>query len=56
MFSIINDNTITQQFKDSDIILGFESKLSRSSILKFDKINKTSFVINHSQCNVKYNI
>lgn len=45
-----------QQFKDSDIIQSFESKLANSAFLKFDKIHKTKFIIVHSQCNVKYDI
>lgn len=45
-----------QQFKDNDIIQGFEGKLSNSPFLKFDKINKSKFIIVHSQCNVKYEI
>jgi hypothetical protein len=56
LFSIINDGTTTQQFKDSDIIQGFESKLSQYPILKFDKFHKTDFTILHSQCQVRYNI
>ena len=30
LFSIINDLTMPQQFKDSDIIQGFQNKLSKS--------------------------
>lgn len=54
LFSIINDFTMPQQFKDSDIIEGFESKLSKSCFLKFEKIHKSKFTIVHSQCSVKY--
>ncbi len=56
LFSIINDLTMPQQFKDSDIIQSFESKLANSAYLKFDKIQKTKFIIIHSQCSVKYDI
>lgn len=56
LFSIINDLTMPQQFKDSDIIQSFESKLANSAFLKFDKIQKTKFIIIHSQCSVKYDI
>lgn len=45
-----------QQFKDSDIIQSFESKLGKSDSLLFDKIHKNKFTILHSQCNVKYEI
>lgn len=45
-----------QQFKDCDIIQGFENKLSKCTALKFDKIHKNNFTIIHSQCNVKYSI
>lgn len=55
MFSIINDNTIPIQFKDSDIITGFQ-KIPKSGCLEFDKIKKNKFTILHSQCNVKYDI
>lgn len=43
------------QFKDSDIIAGFQSKL-KTPCLQFDKINKNKFTIVHSQCSVKYDI
>ena len=56
LFSIINDYTLPVQFKDNDIIEGFENKLSKSSCLEFDKIHKSKFIILHSQCNVKYDI
>lgn len=56
MFSIINDFTMPQQFKDNDIMEGFENKLSKCTVLKFDKIHKNNFIIIHSQCNVKYSI
>jgi myosin-7 len=56
LFSIINDNTTTQQFKDSDIIQGFEAKLSKYHSLKFDKFHRNDFTILHSQCNVRYSI
>jgi myosin heavy subunit len=55
LFSIINDNTMPVQFKDSDIISGFQSKL-KTPCLEFDKLNKNRFTIIHSQCNVKYDI
>ena len=53
LFSIINDFTMPQQYKDSDIIRGFEGKL-KSPHLTFDKINKSKFTIAHSQCSVNY--
>lgn len=56
LFSIINDNTTTAQFKDADMINGFQKKFDKSSCIEFDKINKNKFVILHSQCNVKYDI
>jgi myosin heavy subunit len=52
MFSIINDLTMPQQYKDSDIISGF-AKI-KSDALKFDKINQSKFMICHSQCDVSY--
>lgn len=55
LFSIINDNTIPIQFKDSDIINGFQ-KIPKSTCLEFDKMNKNKFIIIHSQCSVKYDI
>lgn len=54
LFSIINDLTMPQQFKDADIIQGFQSKLGKSSHLRFENIDRTKFTILHSQCNVKY--
>jgi len=45
-----------QQFKDKDMVQGFENKLGTSPYLKFDILNKSKFVIVHSQCNVKYEI
>ena len=55
LFSITNDLTMPQQYKDSDIIHGFETQL-KSSFLGFDKLNKHKFFINHSQCKVVYSI
>ena len=48
--------TMPQQFKDSDIIQSFQAKLSNSPFLKFDKLSKTKFIINHSQCSIKYDV
>lgn len=53
LFSIINDYTMPLQFKDMDIISGFETKI-KSPQLKFDKLNRTKYILVHSQCNVKY--
>lgn len=55
LFSIINDNTMPIQFKDADMINGFQNKI-KSTCLEFDKLNKNKFTILHSQCNVKYDI
>jgi myosin heavy subunit len=55
LFSIINDYTMPIQFKDSDIINGFQTKL-KSQNLEFDKLSKNKFIIIHSQCSVKYEI
>jgi hypothetical protein len=42
------------QFKDEDMMSGFQNKFSKNQHLEYDKINKTKFIIIHSQCNVKY--
>ena len=55
LFSIINDNTMPIQFKDSDMINGFQNKI-KSNCLEYDKLNKSKFTIFHSQCNVRYDI
>jgi hypothetical protein len=55
-FSIINDNTPGAQFKDQDMMHGFQRDYSKSPLLKFDPINKSNFTIVHSQCKVTYNI
>jgi myosin heavy subunit len=56
LFSIINDLTMPQQFKDDDIMQGLNSKLDNTKLLKFDKIHKNKFHIFHTQCEVVYNI
>jgi myosin heavy subunit len=55
LVSIINDFTMPIQFRDSDIINAFQTKL-KSQCLEFDKLSKNKFIIIHSQCNVKYEI
>ena len=55
LFSIINDNTMPAQFKEADMINGFQ-KIPKTGCLDFDKHNKNKFIILHSQCNVKYDI
>ena len=35
---------------------GFQRDYGKSSLLKFDLINKNNFTIVHSQCEVTYNI
>lgn len=40
LFSIINDNTPNQQYKDADMMHGFKRDFSTSKLLKFDLINK----------------
>lgn len=54
LFSLINDYTLPQQYKDSDIINAFQFKIPKTGFLEFDKLNKSKFTIVHSQCNVKY--
>lgn len=56
MFSIINDYTTGQQYKDLDIIQGLEKDIKDKAIIKFDKINKNKFTVIHSQCEVCYNV
>jgi myosin heavy subunit len=55
LFSITNDFTMPIQFKDSDILNAFQTKL-KSTHLEFYKLSKNKFIILHSQCNVKYEI
>ena len=55
LFSIINDLTMPQQFKDMDMVQSFENKLNSHNLI-FEKIEKNKFTIVHSQCSVKYNI
>jgi myosin heavy subunit len=55
LFSIINDYTMPPQFKDTDIMSGFQNKLKSQSV-EFDKLNKSKFVVIHSQCSVKYDV
>ena len=56
LFSIINDNTPNAQFRDEDMISGFNRDFGKSSLLKFDLIKKKHFTIVHSQCEVTYHI
>ena len=43
LFSLINDYTLPQQYKDSDIINAFQSKIPKTGFLEFDKLNKSKF-------------
>ena len=56
LFSIINDNTPNTQFKDQDMMHGFQRDFGKSRLIKFDLLNKNYFTIIHSQCEVTYNI
>lgn len=56
LFSVINDYTPNAQFKDEDMMLGFQRDFPKSKLIKFDLIKKTNFTIVHSQCEVTYNI
>ena len=56
LFSIINDNTPNVQFKDTDMISGFQKEFGKSKYIKFDLISKSNFTIRHSQCDVTYSI
>lgn len=56
LFSIVNDNTPNAQFKDQDMMHGFQRDFSKSRLVKFDLLNKSNFTIVHSQCEVTYNI
>ena len=49
VFSIINDLTTPQQFKDIDMISSFQTKLKSNEVV-FDKFNREKFLIKHSQC------
>jgi myosin heavy subunit len=44
------------QFRDEDMISGFQRDFTVSKLIKFDLINKGRFTIIHSQCEVSYNI
>ena len=54
LFSIINDITPNQQFKDPDIISGFQREFGKSPLMSFNLIHKTVFTVRHSQCKVTY--
>lgn len=54
LFSIINDNTPNAQFKDQDMIHGFQRDFSKTKLIRFDLLNKNNFTIVHSQCEVTY--
>jgi myosin heavy subunit len=56
LFSIINDNTPNAQFKDEDMISGFQRKFNKNKLMRFDLLKKNNFTIIHSQCEVTYNI
>lgn len=56
LFSIVNDNTPSAQYKDLDMISGFQRDFGKSKLLCFDLINKNIFTVVHSQCQVTYNI
>ena len=56
LFSVINDNTPNPQFKDQDMMHGFQRDFGKSAMVKFDLINKNNFTIVHSQCEVTYGI
>lgn len=56
LFSIINDNTPNAQFKDEDMISGFQRKFNKNKLMRFDLLKKKNFTIIHSQCEVTYNI
>lgn len=56
LFGIINDNTPNAQFKDQDMMHGFQRDYGKSRLIRFDLINKNNFTIIHSQCEVTYNI
>lgn len=50
LFSVINDKTNPQQFKDEDIMHSFQKEFKEKLFIKFDKIHKKKFLIVHSQC------
>lgn len=56
LFSIINDYTPNAQFKDQDMMHGFQRDYTKCNLIKFDLLNKSNFTIVHSQCEVTYNI
>ncbi|CAM6000776.1 unnamed protein product [Sphagnum balticum] len=56
LFSIINDNTLGPQYKDQDIVHGFQKDFSENKLIRFDLLNKNKFTVVHSQCQVTYNI
>ncbi len=54
IFSLINDFTPQQQYKDEDIMNGLNNKLSKSKLIKFNKLKLMEFAVVHSQCEVNY--
>ena len=56
LFSLINEKTPHQQFRDADMIHGFEKDFGKDKLLSFNKIHKTMFTVTHSQCQVTYDI
>ena len=56
LFSLINEKTPHPQFKDADMIQGFESSFGKSRLVGFSKLERSVFTVNHSQCQVSYDI
>jgi myosin heavy subunit len=56
LFSIVNDNTPNIQYKDEDMIHGFQRDFGKNQLIRFDLIKKKDFTIVHSQCEVTYTI
>ena len=56
LFSLINEKTPHAQFTDTHMIQSFESSFSKSKLIGFSKLQKSVFTVNHSQCQVSYDI
>jgi myosin heavy subunit len=56
LFSIVNDLTPHQQFKDSDMLMGVKKEMGNNQNIVFPQNAPSSFVIKHSQCAVTYRI
>lgn len=54
IFSIVNDLTPHQQFKDGDILNGIKKELNSSSKISYPQNMTNAFVIKHSQRDVTY--